>query len=125
MDQLIIGCAEQRAARVLAVAGSIDQRLRMLDAQANREWLGLDIDAALINHLEGIARTVADGEHQMISCDVLAIDEHHTGDLPVLYFDIIHATTEADLAAQRLYRLAHFLHHAHQPERADMRMALV
>ena len=42
---------------------------------------------------------------------------------PSVDFDVVHAALEADLAAQRLYGFAHFLHHAHQAEGADVRFA--
>src|SRR3989338_2022521 len=41
------------------------------------------------------------------------------------YFDVVHAALETDFTTQRLDGLAHLLHHAHQTEGADMRMALI
>src|SRR5450759_2737119 len=55
--------------------------------------------------------------------DVFTAGKHHTLHLPVTNFDVVNATLEAYLAAERLYGLAHFLHHAHQTERADVRLA--
>ena len=41
VHQLVVGGAEQRVAGVRAEARAVDQRLRMLDAKADRERLGL------------------------------------------------------------------------------------
>ena len=46
-------------------AGAVDQGLRVLDAEADGEGLGFDIDAGLVQHLEGVAGAVADGQDDM------------------------------------------------------------
>src|SRR3989338_1504779 len=128
VHQLVIRRAELRVARVLAVTCAVDQRLRVLDAEADQERFGFDVDAALVDHLEGVALAVADRQHQMIRGDVFAAAEHHAANVSdvigsVLDFDVVHAALEADLAAQRLDGFAHLFHHAYQAERADVRLA--
>ena len=60
MYQFIIGGTKQRIARILSMTTAVDQRLWMLDAQADGERFGLDMHAALMDHLESVARTVPD-----------------------------------------------------------------
>ena len=81
MYQLVIRRTEQRIARILAIARTVDQRLRMLDAKADRERLGLNINPPLVQHLKGVARAVADCEHQMIGGDAVAIVQNDPRDL--------------------------------------------
>ena len=127
VDELVVGRPQHRmaCARICAVAAAIDQRLRMLDAHADGERLGLDGDAALPQHLKGVARAVADGEHDMIGGDMGAVGEHHAANMAqavpaLLDFDILEPAFETILAAERLDGAAHVLHDGHQPERADV-----
>ena len=113
-------------AGAVAEAAAVDQRLRMLDAHADGERLGLDRDAALVQHLERVARAVADRQHDMIrrqcACHRRAPRRAPAGcrsrprcrDRP--------PGSEAILAAERLDRGAQAFDHRHQPERADMRL---
>ena len=132
VDELVVGRPQHRMAgartRIFAIAAAVDQRLRMLDAHADGERLGLDGDAALPQHVKGAARAVADGEHHMIGRDVGAAGEHHAANMPqavpaLLDFDVVEPAFETILAAERLDGAAHVLHDGHQPERADMRLA--
>ena len=105
----------------------VDQRLRMLDPEADRERLGLDIHAALVQHLERVARAVADRQHQVAGGDPLAAGEHHAAHLAAgavaLDVDVDDLAREAVFAAQRDDVLAHLLDHLDQPEGADVRLA--
>jgi len=65
VHQLVIGRAQNRVAGIRTEARGINHRLRMLDAETDRERLGFDEDAGLEQHLEGIAGAVADGQHHM------------------------------------------------------------
>jgi hypothetical protein len=69
VHQLVVGGAEDLVAGVGAEAGLVDQRLRVLDAEADREGLGLDINALFVQHLEGVAGAVADGQHDVVGGD--------------------------------------------------------
>ena len=66
MDQLVVGGAQHRVAGAGPEAAAVDQRLRMLDAEADRERLGFDVDAAVVQHLERVARAVADRQHDVV-----------------------------------------------------------
>ena len=55
----------------------VDERLRVFDAKADRKRFGLDIDAAFVQLLEGIARAVADGQDDMVRRNVFAAGEDH------------------------------------------------
>eukprot|EP01136_Pigoraptor_vietnamica_P016349 Opistho-1_new@4810 len=121
MHQLVIGCTEDLVAGIGAEAGTVDDGLRMLDAVADREGLGLHENAALVQHREGVARAVAQGQHDVIAADLLARFEHHAADVVALDQHIADLLLEADLAAQRLDVRAHLLDHADQPEGADVR----
>src|SRR6185503_8983195 len=120
MDQLVVGGAEQRMAGVLPVARAVDERLRVLDAKADREWLGLNMDAAIVEHLESVARAVADGQHDVVGGDAFSAGDHYAANLPVVDFDISDFAAEADFTAQSMDGVAQALDHAHQPEGADV-----
>ena len=131
MHELVIGRAEQRAVGLLAVAALIDERLRMLDAKSNRERLGLDEHAASMQHFEGVARAVADGEHEVVGGDPFAAGKNNPaharsalaiGRRKLLEFDVVDARFEADLAAEGDDLRAHLLDHAHQSESSDVRL---
>ncbi len=103
------------------------QRLRMLDPHPDREGLGLDMHAARVEHLEGVARAVADRQHDMVGGEMVAGRELQAADAPRPVrvgrdVEIVDALAEAIFAAERLDRGAHTLDHRHQPEGADMRM---
>ncbi len=129
MRQGVVRRPQVLVAGVGAEAGAVDQRLRVLDAEADRERLGLEIDAALMQPLEGVARAVAQRQHHVVGADVPAAFQHHPaqaarpvgghGDV-----EIHHLALEAVLAAQLLDGLAHPLHHGHQAEGADVGVGL-
>ena len=97
----------------------------MLDAKADGERLGLDGDAAVVQHLEHVAGAVAHRQHDMVGCDLLAAFQHHAAHLAVaIEQQVGHLALKAIFAAQAFDGLAQALHHRHQPEGADMRMGL-
>ena len=107
MHQLVVGRTEPRMPGAVGVAAPVDQRLRMLDADADRERLRLHGDAAIVEHLEGVARAVPDRQHDMLGRDVRAVGQHHAAHLPAAvrpYVDdeVRHLALEAILAAERL-----------------------
>jgi hypothetical protein len=69
MREAVGGRAQDRVARATAEARADRPRLRMLDPHADGERLGLDMHAAPVQHLEGRARAVADGEDDMIGLE--------------------------------------------------------
>ncbi len=114
-----------------APARAVDHALRMLDAKAHRERLGLHVHAALVEHGEGVARAVAQSHHGMVGLQPLALAavlvQHFQGGetaVLALAFDahVTHALAEADLAAQADDLLAYSLDHLHQLEGADVRV---
>ena len=77
-----------------------------------------------MQHLEGVARAVADRQHDVIGGDVLAAGQHHAAHLRrILDVEVHDLALKADLAAQRVDRRAHVLDHRDQAESADMRLA--
>ena len=116
--------AQVRVAGAGAEHGLVDPRLRMLDAKADRERLGLDMDAALVEGLEGVARRVADGEDHVIGLQRLASVQAHAPKDALVEIDVRDPVLEAVFAAQLFDLLAHGLDHGHQAEGADVRVGL-
>ncbi len=111
-----------------AETGPIDQRLRVLDACADREWFGFDMHAAPVQHGESVPRAVADREHDMRRFDLRAIGQDQAAKLAGsvggdVDGDILDPAAEAVFAAQRLDLLPDALDHGDQAEGADMRLA--
>ena len=128
MHQLVVGGAERLVTGPRAVAAAVDQRLRMLDAKTDGERLGLDVHATPVQHREGIPRAMANRQHHVPRLDPLAAFQPHAADMAcaagiLVDFDVHDLALEAVVAAQRLDGPPNFLHHAHQPEGADMRLA--
>ena len=127
MHELVVGRAQPLVAGGCAVTAAVDQRLRMLDAHADRERLGLDRHAALHQHLERVAGAVADRQHDMIGRDLRAVFQHHARDpaaavRPLVDREVDDLAAKAILAAELLDRAAHVFHDGDQPEGADMRL---
>ncbi|MNV38859.1 hypothetical protein D3C71_1304220 [compost metagenome] len=76
-----------------------------------------------MKHLEGVARAVADSQHDVVGLDMFAVGERHARDLAVLALHGFHFAGEPDFAAQFGDGVAHDFDHAHQAERADVRLA--
>jgi hypothetical protein len=55
-----------------AEEGLVDQGLGVFDAEADGEGFGVDVDGAIMEHLEGVAGAVADGEDDVATGDVFA-----------------------------------------------------
>ena len=79
--------------------------------------------AAVVQHLEGVARAVADGKHHMVRFEPLAGGKMQRAHAAIVDFHVGDPGLEADFAAQFLDRGPHQLHHLHQPEGADVRLA--
>ena len=87
------------------------------------------MDAALAQHGEGVARAVADREHDALRLQIAAAMEVQAAHPALaarvaLYVDPVDAGAEAVLPAQLLDRRAHALDHRHETKRADMRVRL-
>ncbi len=95
----------------------------MFDAKADRERFGINAYALVVQHLEGVARTVADGKHDMRAVDLFAAGEHDAAQHVVLDEHIHNLGLEAELAAGLDDLLAQLLHHFHQPQCTDVRLA--
>ena len=66
-----------------AILDAIDERLRMLDARADGERLGLERDAAAVQELVDRARRVADGEHHRVADELAARGAAYADDAAV------------------------------------------
>ena len=101
----------------------------MLDAHADRERLGLDVDAAFVQNLEGVAGAVAQGHDHVgrrqivLPGDMQALKPARAigADFDVEVLDLV---LPAVFAAQALDQRPHLLDHVHQAEGADMRVSL-
>ena len=124
MRQRIGRRAQIRVAGAGAEHRPIDPRLRMLDAEADRERLGLDMDPPLIERLEGVARRMADGEDHVVGLQGLAGVQAHAPDGASIQIDVRDPVLEPVFPAQGLDLLAHGLDHGHQAEGADVRMGV-
>ena len=111
MHQLVVGRAEQRVAGVLAEAAAVDQRLRMLDAEADGEGLRLDRDAARVQHLRTCrarcGRPPARRDRPPDACRRPAPRRDAPRAVRVFDLEIVDAAAEAILAAERLDLRAH------------------
>ena len=123
MHQLVIGGAQDRIAGIRPEAGSVDQRLRMLDPKAQRKRLGFQVHPTRIQHLESITRAVADCQHHMVAGDILASLQRHAANPSVGDVEILDLALEAKFTTQFLDRGAHLFYHLHQAECADVRLA--
>ena len=125
MHQLVFSRAELCVTGIRSVARTVDERLRVLDAEADGKRLRLYIDTAIVKHFEGIARAVAYRQHHMVGRDMFTAAKHDAAHLPVVDIKVVDPALKADFAAQRVNAFAHSLHHANQPERTDVRLAHV
>ena len=116
-----------RRRRQLAVSGraavldAIDERLRVLDAHAHRERLGLEPHAGAREQVEDIARGVAGRDHDGAAEQLAAIGEADADRAAIAHDDLGHARAEPHLGADRGERLAQRGDHARQLVRADVR----
>ena len=110
-------------AGVLAQTGLVDHALRMLDAETDGKRLGFDMHALAMQHTEGVAGAVTQGQHHMAAAKCLAIGQHHAFELAILDHEIGDPGLEAYLAAEGDDFLAHRGNHAGKAEGADMRLA--
>ena len=122
VHQLVVGGAELRVAGILAQACLVDQRLRVFDAEPHREGLGLHEHALGVEHAEGVAGAVAQGQDHMARFQLLAAFQDYAGQLLALGEQVGDLLLEAHLAAQVDDLLAHLLDHAGQAEGADVRL---
>jgi len=102
----------------------VDHALGMLDAKPQGKRLGIDGDAAVMQHLECVAGAVPRRQHHMIGFDLLARFQRHTAQLPVFDFQAGELAAKTILPAQLLDGLAQTFHHGDQAEGADMGMGL-
>ncbi len=65
MHEFVIGGTELGMPRETSEASSIDQRLRMLDAEADGKGFRLEIHASLLQHAQRVARTVPERKYDM------------------------------------------------------------
>ncbi len=124
VHDLVVGGAQQLVAGKLAEAAAVDHALRMFDAKAQRERLGLHEHAASVQHLEGIARAVADRQDHLLARQIVAIGQLQSAHAAAFDVDIVDARVETDLAPEREDLRTDVLDHLNQPERADVRPRL-
>ncbi|CSC20320.1 Uncharacterised protein [Vibrio cholerae] len=120
--QFVVCRAQNRVPRTGSKARFINHGLLVLNTKTDRERLGFHVYTAIVQHLKGITRTVADREHHVTRLDLFAVGECHAGDLPILTMNVINAGTKANFTAQFDDFCAHFFNHGHQFKGADVRL---
>lgn len=128
VHQLVIGRAQQLVAGVLAQPRAVNQALRVFNAETHREGFGFHVDAAFVQHADGVARTVAQRQHhvvgaQLVIGSIVQVLHGEAAHLPIFDQHVTHALLKPHLAAQRDDLFAHVFHHLDQFEGADMRFA--
>jgi hypothetical protein len=125
MHQLVVGGAEQRVPGEIAEAGAVDQRLRMFDAEADRERLGFDVDARSCS-IWKVSRALWPMPARRGRRHAFAAGQFHAAHLATLSIsvdvDIDHAL-EADSPPSDSMSARMFSTMLHQPEGADVRLA--
>src|SRR6185369_10058381 len=122
VDELVVGGAEERVPGLGSEAAAVDERLRVLDAEADREGLRFEEDSTAREHLEGVSRTVADREDDMIRRQALAAGENDAADFSILKDQVLDPAAQADLSSQGFDLGAQAFHYLHQAEGADVRL---
>ena len=100
----------------------------MLDAETDGERFGFEEHATFVQHEEGVARAVAQRHHHMVGAQCAAVGQHHATHASRtrrigFHLHIVDPVRETDLTAQRFNVGAHVLHHRHQAEGSDVRLA--
>ncbi len=110
LGDAIGGVRQERVARGAAVLNTVDQGLRVLDAHAEREGLGLERHPGLDQPLEHVPRRMTRGEHHGVARDFSPVGESDPGRgaLAGAAFEQEpdHARAELELLADRLQPLA-------------------
>lgn len=97
----------------------------MLDAKTQRERLGFDKDAAIVQHLEGVARAVAHGQHHVVTLQRFAVRQLQRAHLALIDLDVVDPRFETHFTTQFVDGRTHLFHHADEAERADVRPAQI
>ena len=109
-----------------AEARGVDQRLRMLDAEAHGERFCLHVNTGVIQHLERVTRRVSQCHHDMIRANLDAIIATHTDNttriIRTIEQQLIDTRAETHFTAESDDGGAHVLDHRDQTERSDMRL---
>ena len=131
VHQFVIGRAQHGVTGVCAPARAVDHALRVLDAKAQRKRFGLHGHAMAVQHGEGVACAVPQGQHHMACGQGVAqacgqvehLQRHNALALWAVFgFDVGHALLKANLAAQADDVLAQVLHHLDQLKGANVRV---
>jgi len=120
MNEFVVGGAEDFVAGIGAETGFVDHRLRVFDAETDGEGLGFHMHAAAVEHAEGVASAVAEGQDHMAAGQLLATVEHHATQLTVFDQHIADLLLEAHFTAQGFDLLTHVGDHARQAEGANV-----
>ena len=73
VHQLVIGRTQQEVTGVAAPAGAVNHTLRMLNAKAHGEGLGLHRHTTRVQHGKGVAGAVAQRHYHLARVDVAAV----------------------------------------------------
>ena len=118
--QLVCSCGKRAPVRP-SVRVPVDQRLRVLHADAHRERLGFHVHASFIQHLKGVSCAVSGCEHGRVRPDPLSVIQDQTARLRD---HIRHLCVEPEFPARTDNGFPHLLHHVHEDIRPDVRFLL-
>ena len=126
--QLVVRRAELRMPRKRAVLRAVDRLRAVLDARADRKGLRLHRDARLgAEHLERVARAVADREHHVARLQRFAhtaAREHNAAHRAVPHEQVLHLRVKAHFSAETPDLLADRAHGLREPVGSDVRLRL-
>ena len=128
MHQLVLGGTEQRMTGAVTPASTIDQRLRVFDANADGKGFAFQCNTDPFEHLEGVSGRMSWRQYQLVASQMRAIAQPHTGELQWFlcrgrsWFDLqcINPASEAHFTAQRFNPCSQSPHHCGELESTDM-----
>ena len=120
MHKLVVGRAQHRVARAGAKTGTVDQALRVFDAKTHAEGFGLHGHTALVQHGEGVARAVAQGQNNVLGNQLFAAGQTQAAHLIALDVQVNDMLFKTNFTAQSLDLSAHLFDHADESESSDV-----
>src|SRR5690606_20823169 len=100
INQLVIRSCQFWMAGVFAKPGLSNLRLGMLDPKSYGERCWYDKHAALMQHTEGIAGTVAKGKDDVAAAQYFAVGKDHASHAAIFYQDVRYFFIKAHLSTE-------------------------
>src|SRR5690606_24807905 len=100
MHELVVRRAQCGVTRIFAQPRLVDERLGMLDPEADCERLGLHENTPVMQHAEGVASAVTERHDHMTAMDFPTVGQLHAGYPAVLDQDVADTAGKAHLSAE-------------------------